>query len=334
MTLTSVPRRAAAPSSAARVSNWLGHPDVLGVITLMIAIFFFAIFADGFFSTGNLRSIVITMAVYACMALGENLVILAGEIDVSVGSILALSGFAAGGLATATSNLWIVLGVALGVGLLAGLLNGLVVAYTRVPSIVVTLGTLYVYQGVALLISHSRNISSIPDSTAVLGSGDTWNIPHAALVVIVAFLILFVVRRNTSWGRDLLATGGNRQAAGTMGVPVRRQLLIVFSLAGLLAGLASVVYLGQLGGMQTSVTQTNTVLQVIAACAIGGTAITGGRGTDLAPITGALLIGVITSGLVILGVPSVWISCAYGACILVAVARDRFGFGKRKAGPG
>ncbi len=330
MSAAAVDTRAVPAPGGARLSRWIGSPDVLGLGTLLLTIIVFSLLADGFFSTTNARSIVISMAVYACMALGQNFVILAGEIDVSVGSILALAGFAAGGLATRTGNLWIVLGVALGVGLLAGVLNGLMVAFTPVPSIVVTLGSLYIYQGVALLISHSRNISSIPDSTAVLGSGDSLGIPHAAWVVVVAFFVLTVLRRNTSWGRDLLATGGNRQAAKTMGVPVRGQLLLVFALAGLMAGLASVVYLGQLGGMQTSVTQTNTVLQVIAACAIGGTAISGGRGTDLAPLTGALLIGVITSGLVILGVPSNWLSCAYGLCILLAVARDRFGFGRRK----
>jgi ribose/xylose/arabinose/galactoside ABC-type transport system permease subunit len=314
------PSPIAAPRSERR--NPFAHPDVLALSTLAVAVLAFSLVANGFASVANYRSVVIGVAVYACVAIGENLIILAREIDVSVGSTLALAGFAAGDVANSSHSLILTLLTALGVGLAAGLVNGVLVAFTPVPSIVVTLGTLYVYQGVALLISHSRNINSIPAATTSLGSGTWIGIPHPALVVIVAFVVVTVVRRNTTWGRDLLATGGNR---------VRSQLIVVFAVAGMLAGLAAVVYLGELGGMQTSVTQTNTVLQVIAACAIGGTAITGGRGTDLAPITGALLIGVITSGLVILGVPSVWLSCAYGASILLAVARDRFEFGSRRA---
>lgn len=306
-----------------------GHPDVLALSTLALAVVVFSVFANGFATTANFRSIVIAVSVFACMAIGENLVILIGEIDVSLGSMLALAGFAAGQAANNTHSMAITLLTGIGVGVAGGLVNGLLVALTKVPSIVVSLGTLYVYQGIALLISHSRNINSIPASTARLGSGNLFGVPRPALVVAAAFVVITIIRRNTRWGRDLLACGGNRRAATTMGVPVRRQIVLVFALAGLLSGLAAVVYLGQLGGMQTSVTQTNTVLQVIAACAIGGTAITGGRGTDLAPITGALLIGVITAGLVILGVPSVWLSCAYGGCILVAVARDRFEIGRR-----
>jgi ribose/xylose/arabinose/galactoside ABC-type transport system permease subunit len=328
--VTAMPVAARRDRPAAR--QVFGHPDVLAVTTLAVAVGVFSVIADGFASVVNVRSIVIAAAVFACMALGENLVILAGEIDVSVGSTLALAGFAAGHAANSTHSLLLTLLVGLGVGVAGGLVNGVIVAFTRVPSIVVTLGTLYVYQGFALLISHSRNITSIPAPTAAFGSGSVLGVPRPALVVFVAFVVLGAVRRNTRWGRDLLACGGNRQAAKTMGVPVKAQLIVVFAVAGLLAGLAAVVYLGQLGGMQTSVTQTNTVLQVIAACAIGGTAITGGRGTDLAPVTGALLIGVITAGLVIMGVPSVWLSCAYGGCILLAVARDRFEIGRGGSG--
>jgi ribose transport system permease protein len=108
-----------------------------------------------------------------------------------------------------------------------------------------------------------------------------------------------------------------------MGVRVRWELVGAFVLSGTAAGLGTVIYLGAVGGMQTSIVDSNLPLQVIAACAIGGTSIEGGRGTDLAPLTGAAIVGVITAGVVIMGVPGVWISCAYGACLLVAVARDR-----------
>jgi ribose/xylose/arabinose/galactoside ABC-type transport system permease subunit len=314
-----------------RVGFLLSHPDATVVATLVVCGVLFGVFASGFASVDNIRSIVISAAVIACIALGENLVILAGEIDVSVGSILALAGFAAGPVAVATDNLWLTLAVAVPVGCAAGMINGLIVAWTPVPSIVATLGTLYVYQGIALLLSGSHNVVSVPASASVLGQGSVLGIPASALVVLGAFAVITLWRRNTNTGRDLIAVGANRRAALTMGVRVRRELIVAFTLAGTLAGLAAVMYLGEVGGMETSVIGTNTVLQVIAACAIGGTSIQGGRGTDLAPLTGALLIGVITSGVVVLGVAGVWFQFFYGALILLAVARDRL-WQSRKVG--
>ena len=312
-----------------RVSVLLSHPDATVLATLVACAVLFGVFASGFASVDNIRSIVISAAVIACIGLGENLVILAGEIDVSVGSILALAGFAAGPVAVATDNLWLTLAVAVPVGCAAGVINGLIVAYTPVPSIVATLGTLYVYQGIALLLSGSHNVVSVPASASVLGQGTVLGLPASALVVLGAFAVLTLWRRNTDAGRDLIAVGANRRAAQTMGVRVSRELIVAFTLAGTLSGLAAVMYLGEVGGMETSVIGTNTVLQVIAACAIGGTSIQGGRGTDLAPLTGALLIGVITSGVVVLGVAGVWFQFVYGALILLAVARDRLWLSKK-----
>ncbi|HVQ90767.1 MAG TPA: ABC transporter permease [Mycobacteriales bacterium] len=312
-------RRSARPRLLVLVSQ----PDAAALAALLAATVAFGLFARGFATIDNFRSILISVAIVACMALGENLVILAGEIDVSVGSTLALAGFVAGPIAVDTDNIWLTLAVGVGVGLLGGLINGLVVAYTRVPSIVATLGTLYAYQGLALLWSHSKNVVSVPEGASVLGAGRVHGFPTPALVVLVAFVLLTLWRRNTNVGRDLIAVGANRQAARTMGVRIRAELILAFLLCGTLAGLAAVLYLGEVGGIQTSVVGTNLVLQVIAACAIGGTSIQGGRGTDLAPLIGALLVGVITSGVVVLGVPGVWFPCVYGGFILLAVARDR-----------
>jgi ribose/xylose/arabinose/galactoside ABC-type transport system permease subunit len=298
-------------------------PDVAAVAALALVCVFFAVFAEGFASVDNARSIVASVAIVACMAVGLNIVLLAGEIDVSVGSALALAGFVAGPIAVSSGDLWQTLAVGLSVGCAAGVVNGMIVAFTRVPSIVATLGTLYVYQGLALLWSDSKNVVSVPESASGLGAGSLFGVPAPALVVLAAFGALAVWRHNTNLGRDLIAVGANRRAAQTMGVRIRTQLLVAFTLAGTLAGLAAVMYLGQVGGIQTSVSGTTLVLQVVAACAIGGTSIEGGRGTDLAPLTGALLVGVITDGVVVLGVPGVWFDCVYGGLILIAVARDR-----------
>lgn len=306
-----------------RRPSWLNGTDAGAIAVLILLILVFSVTAKGFATADNARSIVISIATVACIALGQNFVMMAGEIDVSVGSIVALAGFLAGPVGAQTGSLILTLILCLAIGAGCGVINGMLVAWTRIPSIVVTLGTLYVFQGVSLIVSQSHDIVSFPPSASGFGSGSVLGVPHAFFVLVVAFVLLAFLRRHTNWGRDVLPTGEHRDAAWTMGVRVRSELVGVYVLSGLAAGLGTVVYLGSVGGVQSSIVNGNMNLQVIAACAIGGTSIEGGRGTDLAPVTGAAIVGVITAGVVILGVPGVWMSFAYGACLLVAVARDR-----------
>jgi ribose/xylose/arabinose/galactoside ABC-type transport system permease subunit len=312
------------PPALDRARVLLLHPDATALATLGLAIAVFSATADGFATWQNLKSVLIVVSITAVVACGENLVILGREIDVSVGSILAFAAFVAGRTAVSTGSIWLTLLVALAVGAGAGAINGLLVSRTPVPSIVVTLGTLYAFRGAALLFANNRNIEDVPPSASGLGSGEVLGIPNPVLVVIVTFLVVTLLRRNTNWGRDLIAAGGNRRAAQVMGVPVRTVIFFSFVISGLLAGLGAVMYLGEQGGVQVGI-GSGFELEVIAACAIGGTSIRGGRGTDLAPIIGAVLLGVLTNGIIILGVPPVWIPAAYGACIILAVARDRVG---------
>lgn len=306
-----------------RRPRWVNGADAGAIAVLVLLILVFSISARGFATADNARSIVISIATVASIALGQNFVMMAGEIDVSVGSIVALSGFLAGPIGARTGSLLLTLVLSLAIGAGCGVVNGMLVAWTRIPSIVVTLGTLYVFQGISLIVSQSHDIVSFPPAASGFGSGTVLGIPHAFVVLVVAFILFAVLRRHTNWGRDVLPTGEHRDAAWTMGVRVRSELVGVYVLSGLAAGLGTVVYLGAVGGVQTTIVNSNLNLQVIAACAIGGTSIQGGRGTDLAPVTGAAIVGVITAGVVILGVPGVWMSFAYGACLLVAVARDR-----------
>jgi ribose/xylose/arabinose/galactoside ABC-type transport system permease subunit len=295
---------------------------------LLVGFLVFSVGASGFATVTNVKNILIDVAIVAVMACGQNLVILAREIDVSVGSTIALAAFLCGRVGVETGSVWLTLLVALGVGAAAGAVNGLLVAWTPVPSIVVTLGTLYAFRGIALLVAGNRNIELFPESASGLGSGSTLGLPNPVGVMLLTFLLVALLRRNSNWGRDVIATGANRRAAETMGVPVRKVVFLAFTISGALAGLGAVIYLGEHGGVTTTLASSGLELQVIAACAIGGTSIRGGRGSDLAPLIGACFLGMIVNGIVILGVPGVWISCAYGACIIVAVARDRIGFGR------
>jgi ribose/xylose/arabinose/galactoside ABC-type transport system permease subunit len=261
------------------------------------------------------------VAVLGTIALAVNQVILCGEIDISTGSMMGLCAVAAGAVATSTGGLLLPLLAGVAVGALAGAVNGLLVTFGRIPSIIVTLGMLYALRGVILLVTGGTWITGIPSETRVLGTGSVLGIEYPVFVLLILFLVMELVSRHSTWGRNVFAVGGNRRAARFAGLPIDRTRFLAFVLVGVFVGIASIIYLGRAGSVQTN-TGTGLELQVVAAVVIGGTSISGGRGSALAALTGAVLIGVILNGLILLGVPGTWQQAVLGALILLAVATD------------
>lgn len=301
---------------------FLTRGELSSALALGVAVLVFATSATGFTTIGNLRGVLTDISIVLVVAFGVNLVVLAGEIDVSVGSILALAAVAAGFEAQETGALLVPMVVAIAVGTACGVVNGLLVTRLRVPSIVVTLGTLFAFRGIALIRASGREVVSVPASVRQLQTTEVFGIPLAIVLIFAIFVLLAILRAHVPVLRDLRAIGSNRLGAQTGGVAVGRGVFIAFVITGVLAGFGAVVYLAQVGGAQTIV-GSGLELQVIAACAIGGTSIQGGRGSDVAPVLGAALIGVLTNGILLLGVPAVWARCVYGGCILLAVSSDR-----------
>jgi ribose/xylose/arabinose/galactoside ABC-type transport system permease subunit len=246
---------------------------------------------------------------------------LCGEIDISTGSMMGLCAVAAGAVAVSYGGLILPLLAGVGVAALAGAVNGFLVTVGRIPSIIVTLGMLYALRGVILLVTGGTWITGIPESARVLGTGSILGVGYPVILLFVLFLIVELVSRHSTWGRNVFAVGGNRRAARFAGLPINRVRFLAFVLVGVFVGIASVVYLGRAGSVQTN-TGTGLELQAVAAVVIGGTSISGGRGSSLAALTGAVLIGVILNGLVLLGVPGIWQQAVLGALILLAVATD------------
>jgi ribose/xylose/arabinose/galactoside ABC-type transport system permease subunit len=300
----------------------LTRGELAAALALAAACIYFTIAAPAFATATNVRGILTDISIVLLVALGQNLVILAGEIDVSVGSILALSAVSAGFVAQETGALLTPLLIALAAGAGCGVVNGLVVTRFGVPSVVVTLGGLFVYRGVSLIVGSGREVVSVPASIRQLQTTEWFGLPLTIVLILGLFVVLAVAHRNIPVLRDLRAIGGNRRAAVVSGVAVRRGIFAAFAITGLLAGFAGIVYLAQVGGAQTIV-GTGLELQVIAACAIGGTSVQGGRGSDVAPLLGAALIGVLANGILLLGVPAIWSRFVYGLCIVVAVSSDR-----------
>jgi ribose/xylose/arabinose/galactoside ABC-type transport system permease subunit len=281
----------------------------------------FTLANDRFLTASNLESIMDSVAVLGVVALAVNQVVLCAEIDISTGSMLGLCAIAAGAVSLSTGGLLLPLLAGVAVGTLAGVINGALVTLGRIPAIIVTLGMLYALRGVILLVTGGTWITGVPEETRVLGTGTLLGISVPVLILFGLFLVMELVNRHSTWGRNVFAVGGNRRAARFAGLPVDRTRFFAFMLVGAFVGIASMIYLGRAGSVQTN-TGVGLELQAVAAVVIGGTSIAGGRGSALAALTGALLIGVILNGLILLGVPGIWQDAVLGGLILLAVATD------------
>jgi ribose/xylose/arabinose/galactoside ABC-type transport system permease subunit len=303
------------------VRRFLARPETPALAFLTVLLVAFALANDRFLTASNLESIVDSVAVLGVIALAVNQVILCGEIDISTGSMLGLCAIAAGAVALSTGGILLPLLASVAVGGLAGALNGALVTLGRIPAIIVTLGMLYALRGVILLVTGGTWITGVPDATRVLGTGKVLGISVPVIILFGLFLVMELVNRHSIWGRNVFAVGGNRVAARFAGLPVNRIRFMAFTLVGLFVGIASLIYVGRAGAVQTN-TGVGLELQAVAAVVIGGTSISGGRGSSLAALTGAVLIGVILNGLILLGVPGIWQDAVLGGLILLAVATD------------
>jgi ribose/xylose/arabinose/galactoside ABC-type transport system permease subunit len=321
MSETQAPTTAQRGTAGAAFRRWLVRPEAPALVFLAVLVAAFSLSSDKFLSGANFESIVVSVAVLGTIALAVNQVILCGEIDISTGSMMGLCAVAAGTVATSTGGLILPLLAGVAAGGLAGAVNGLLVTAGRIPSIIVTLGMLYALRGVILLVTGGTWITGIPSETRVLGTGSVLGIELPVIVLLVLFLAMELVSRHSIWGRNVFAVGGNRRAARFAGLPIDRTRFLAFVLVGVFVGIASMIYLGRAGSVQTN-TGAGLELQVVAAVVIGGTSISGGRGSMLAALTGAVLIGVILNGLILLGVPGIWQDAVLGALILLAVATD------------
>jgi ribose/xylose/arabinose/galactoside ABC-type transport system permease subunit len=301
--------------------RFLLRPEAPALVFLAVLLLAFTLSSDKFLSGSNLESILVSVAVLGTIALAVNQVILCGEIDISTGSMMGLCAVVAGATATSTGGLILPLLAGVATGALAGAVNGLLVTAGRIPSIIVTLGMLYALRGVILLLTGGTWITGIPGETRVLGTGSVLGIEYPVFVLLALFVVMELVSRHSTWGRNVFAVRGNRRAARFAGLPIDRVRFMAFVLVGVFVGIASVIYLGRAGSVQTN-TGTGLELQVVAAVVIGGTSISGGRGSPLAALTGAVLIGVILNGLILLGIPGIWQDAVLGALILLAVATD------------
>ncbi|MCV0427068.1 MAG: ABC transporter permease [Roseibium sp.] len=287
-----------------------------------LAIFlFFAVTLhdDGFLTSRNLTNIVLQTAPATIMAIGLVFVLSAGEIDLSFGSVVAVSALSA---AVVMQSYPMVVGVVAGIGAgaLIGAMNGILVAYLRLPSFLVTLATMSLFAGIARSMTDLRSIPVLNDVfTGLFGSGKLFSVPSLVIWTGIAVVLGHVVYRHSRFGAHVLATGDNPRAAQVSGIKVPRIRLSVLTLCGAMAGLAGLLYAGRLQAAKYTLGESD-LMTVIAAVIVGGTALNGGKGSVIGALLGSLLMGMLNNGLILMGLDVSDQMIVRGLIILVAVA--------------
>ena len=304
------------------MSDWIKR--FLPFVSLVALCVLIAALEPRFLSAGNLASVARQTAVITIIAMGMTMVMVSGGIDLSVGSILALSGVV--GAFAMVSGAHIVVGVAASIatGAACGLLNGMAVAMLRIPPFIVTLGAMGIYRGIALLVTDGKAVVGLPSGFGYLAEGNLFGVvPIPLLIVLLVAMGTHFLLVNTQPGRYCYAIGSNIEAARYSGIRVSRYQVIFYVLLGALAGLAGSIESARLVTGQPTGGE-GYELRVIAAVVIGGGSLAGGQGTVIGTIIGALIMGVLANGANLLGISSFAQQVVIGAVIVLAVTFDEF----------
>lgn len=293
------------------------------LVALLLLIAALTVLSDSFLSVQNFLNVGQQVAVLAIVAIGATFVIISGGIDLSVGSVLALSAAIFAGLFADLGMPWPVAAlVGLLVGSLLGAVNGLAIVYGRLPPFIATLAMLSIARGLSLVVTSGRPISGFSDSFRwIAGRKLPFDLPFSVLLTILLYLIAVLVLRRTVFGRSTYAIGGNEEAARRAGIKVDRNKVAIYTLAGAMAALGGLVLTARLNSAQPQA-GAGLELDVIAAVVIGGASLSGGIGTAFGTLIGALIMGFLRNGLNLLNVSSFWQQVAVGGVIALAVMTD------------
>jgi ribose transport system permease protein len=291
--------------------------------SLLILCLFFGSQTPFFFTQANLNTLTSTIAVVGITAIGMTLVLIAGGVDISVGSVAALAG-------VVTSLLWLKLGVPLGIsallavlcGGLVGFLNGAIVAYLKINPLITTLATFSIIRGLAFVLSEGQTNLLSNEAFNFIGRGSIAGIPFSLLVMILLYAGFAWVLRYTAFGRNLYAIGGSPEASRLAGISVTPHLLIVFTISGLLAAFSGIITVSQLASSAPRAA-TGLEFTVITAVVLGGTSLAGGKGTLIGTLIGVIILRVLDNGLVLMAVSSFYQDVARGLVLILAVSFDQ-----------
>jgi ribose transport system permease protein len=296
--------------------------DAGTLIGLVAIVVIFGLLAPDFLSQRNLLNILQQSSINACLALGMTLVIISGGIDLSVGPTAAISAVITATMLVAGIPIPLAIVAGLAIGAICGLVNGVLVAYAGLQPFIVTLGTLSTYRAIALIYTGGNPVLGIPPDFRSLFNGSLVGLPIPVIIVAVVALAAWVLLKKTPLGEYLLAVGGNEEAAYVAGVPIAITKITAYVISGVLAALASMILIGRLGAAEP-ILGNLWELDAIAAAAIGGASLMGGKGSVIGTILGAVILGAMRNGLTLMNVQAFYQLLATGLIILVAMMIDR-----------
>lgn len=296
---------------------------VIALIALMIVI---TLINPSFMTTNNLLNLLLQVTANGFIAFGMTFVILTSGIDLSVGSILALSSAVSAGLISQGFPVPIAIIVALILGGVFGMLNGVLIAYGKMAPFIVTLATMTIFRGATLVYSDGNPITKgLGDSFLFqfIGQGYIFGIPFPVILMFIVFLALYVLLHKTAFGKSVYALGGNERAAYISGIKLNKVKILIYTISGIMASISGLIVSSRLSSAQPQA-GSSYEMDAIAAVVLGGTSLSGGKGRLFGTLIGALIIGVLNNGLNIIGVSAFWQQVVKGIVIILAVLLDSF----------
>ena len=298
---------------------WLGRLGPLLGLVLLSAIT--AALSPVFLTPGNLLNVARQSSINAVLAAGQTFVILTAGIDLSVGSILAVGSIVSTDMAVRGVPLPLAMLIGLLMGAAMGAISGLLIARTKIPAFIVTLGMLNIGRGVTYLWTGAHVVADLPEGFRYPGRGDPFGVPMPVIIMLAVYILGYIALTQTKFGRSLYAIGGNLEAAKLSGISVRSCLFTVYVISGVLSALAGIILAGRLNSGQPEA-GVGYELDSIAAVVIGGTSLFGGEGGIIGSLIGAFVMGVLRNGLNLLNVSAFWQRIAIGAVVIAAVGVD------------
>lgn len=303
----------------ARFWKWEASAILVALIILTVAL---SLAADNFLSSFNLTVVARQAAFVGLVALGQTLVLLVGGIDLSVGAAAGLSAIVGTWVLTNLGiHPWLIIPFTMAFGFFLGSINGILVAGLRLNPFIVTLATWEIFAGLTLVITKGYPIRPLGEAFTVFGQGKVFGIPFPVIAFLAAAAILVWMLRQTKFGRNIFAVGGNRDAAILAGIRVKLVEFLCFGLAGMFAALAGILFASRMDAGQPSVGE-GWLMGAITAAILGGTSLRGGQGSIVGTVLGALLLAVLANGTVLMNVSGFWQRVIVGCVVLVAVLVD------------
>ncbi|MFS9164426.1 ABC transporter permease subunit [Streptococcus mitis] len=300
--------------------------ELTTVIALIILMAVITIINSNFLTANNLLNLLLQVTSNALIAFGMTFVILTGGIDLSVGSILALSSALTAGLLGSGMPVTLAILISLILGCILGMINGLLISYGKLAPFIVTLATMTIFRGATLVYTNGNPITKGLSDTFLfqfLGQGYIVGIPFPVIIMFIVFIVLYALLHKTAFGKSVYAIGGNEKAAFISGVKLNKVKIIIYSISGIMASISGLIITSRLSSAQPTA-GASYEMDAIAAVVLGGTSLSGGKGRILGTLIGALIIGVLNNGLNIIGVSAFWQQVVKGVVILIAVLIDRF----------